>query len=197
MNRSDKSRKETRNQRRHREAVERYLDNPSICLNCNKIIPYERRYNKFCNQSCAASYNNRGVLRVKKTRSDTCAHCGKVKETRQNKYCNACSEARVYNKVTDLEDAQSDFVRKRILIEQRGHQCENCGLTEWLGQLVTLELHHVDGDSDNNSEENLRLLCPNCHSQTDFFKGAAKGTSARYSKRRVKRRKRYNDGKTW
>ena len=45
-------------------------------------------------------------------------------------------------------------------------KCEICGLTEWNGLPIPLELHHIDGDHYNNSLENLQILCPNCHAQT-------------------------------
>lgn len=53
----------------------------------------------------------------------------------------------------------------------RGYECECCGLSEWNGNLLTLELHHIDGDCMNNVLENLMLLCPNCHSQTKNWRG--------------------------
>lgn len=56
------------------------------------------------------------------------------------------------------------------LIKLRGQKCENCGITEWLGQPINLEVHHIDGDRTNNSLENLQLLCPNCHSYTTNFR---------------------------
>ena len=55
------------------------------------------------------------------------------------------------------------------LIKIRGHQCEECKNKEWLGQPITLQVHHKDGDRTNNELENLQLLCPNCHSYTDNF----------------------------
>lgn len=55
------------------------------------------------------------------------------------------------------------------LIHLRGRKCECCGLEEWLGQPIKLEVHHIDGDRTNNDLENLQLLCPNCHSYTDTF----------------------------
>ncbi len=54
------------------------------------------------------------------------------------------------------------------LLEQR---CYRCGLTEWKGELISLEIHHIDGNGKNNRLENLQLLCPNCHSQTDNWGG--------------------------
>ena len=55
------------------------------------------------------------------------------------------------------------------LIKLRGHKCECCGLSEWNNLPITLQAHHIDGDKTNNELENLSLLCPNCHSQTDNF----------------------------
>jgi transposase len=53
----------------------------------------------------------------------------------------------------------------------KAERCEGCGLVEWLGNSITLALHHVNGVRDDNRLENLQLLCPNCHSQTDTFAG--------------------------
>jgi Zn finger protein HypA/HybF involved in hydrogenase expression len=49
------------------------------------------------------------------------------------------------------------------------NRCEECGLAEWLGAPLNMALHHVNGRGDDNRLENLRLLCPNCHSQTPNF----------------------------
>lgn len=51
------------------------------------------------------------------------------------------------------------------------HQCEICGITEWNGTLVPIELDHIDGNHLNNRIENLRIVCPNCHAQTDTHSG--------------------------
>jgi DNA-binding CsgD family transcriptional regulator len=58
--------------------------------------------------------------------------------------------------------------------------CEVCGIASWNGQPITLALHHVNGDRHDNRIENLQLLCPNCHSQTDTFAGrnGARGMTA-------------------
>lgn len=49
-------------------------------------------------------------------------------------------------------------------------ECEECGLgTWWNGKKLTLQLDHKDGDRTNNAFENLRIVCPNCHTQTPTF----------------------------
>lgn len=52
----------------------------------------------------------------------------------------------------------------------REQKCENCGITEWLGQPINLQVHHINGDHLDNSLENLQLLCPNCHSYTNNWR---------------------------
>lgn len=56
----------------------------------------------------------------------------------------------------------------------RGWKCECCGNAEWNGQPIPLQIHHIDGDHLNNELDNLQLLCPNCHAQTDNYCGRNK-----------------------
>lgn len=51
------------------------------------------------------------------------------------------------------------------------HRCECCSITEWNGKPAPIELDHIDGNHLNNALENLRILCPNCHAQTDTNSG--------------------------
>lgn len=57
----------------------------------------------------------------------------------------------------------------RDLILLRGRKCEQCGLTEWQGKEIPLEMHHIDGDHFNSDLSNLVLLCRNCHALTDNY----------------------------
>lgn len=63
-------------------------------------------------------------------------------------------------------------IKQRLLKHNiKEHKCEKCGRTHWNDDIIPLELHHVNGDRFDNRLENLQLLCPNCHSQTDNFCG--------------------------
>lgn len=57
------------------------------------------------------------------------------------------------------------------LVSLRGHQCECCLHTQWNDKPIPLEVHHLDGNNINNELSNLQLLCPNCHAQTENWRG--------------------------
>lgn len=66
----------------------------------------------------------------------------------------------------------SSHLLKRLVNEgYKKYKCEECGISEWLGNPLSLQLEHIDGNHLNNSFENLKILCPNCHSQTKTFAG--------------------------
>ncbi len=78
----------------------------------------------------------------------------------------------------------------------RGERCEECGITEHNGKPITFQIDHINGDRTDNRHENLKILCPNCHSQTSTFgvknikdeaydrmiAGSLKGANARIKK---------------
>jgi len=70
----------------------------------------------------------------------------------------------------------SSFKLKNRLIKE-GYfvkKCYKCELTKWNGKPIPLELEHIDGNHENNNLSNLTLLCPNCHAQTDTYRGKNK-----------------------
>lgn len=54
------------------------------------------------------------------------------------------------------------------------NKCSVCGISEWMGETLNCHLDHIDGNNENNEFSNLRMLCPNCHSQTDTYTGKNK-----------------------
>lgn len=79
---------------------------------------------------------------------------------------------------TSIEDYLSNKVkitshklRLRLLQEKIfPYKCSCCGLDKWLGNPIPLELHHKNGNKEDNSLDNLELRCPNCHYFTDTYK---------------------------
>ena len=66
---------------------------------------------------------------------------------------------------------------RRYLLEKYKEKCSSCGWSKKhsVTGVAPLEIDHIDGNAENNSEENLRLLCPNCHSLTPHFRNLNKG----------------------
>lgn len=63
-------------------------------------------------------------------------------------------------------------LKKRLIAEEvLEYKCSECGLTEWNGKKIVLQLDHKNGVSTDHRLENLRFMCPNCHSQTDTWCG--------------------------
>lgn len=158
-----------------------YNKNPSVCMECEKPLPYDKRSNKFCNRSCSASNTNRGSRKHGRAPID-CLWCGCKVKNGDNKFCSKdCFHIYKYHTfinrwMLDVEDGMrgkdgiSDTIR-RYLFEKYNSSCQRCG---W-GQIniytskVPLTIHHIDGNHRNNKEYNLELLCPNCHSLTDNY----------------------------
>jgi len=73
--------------------------------------------------------------------------------------------------IKDSRVRNSHTLKLRLIAEGvKEAKCEWCGITEWRGKPAPLELDHVNGDRKDNRLGNLRILCPNCHAQTDNYR---------------------------
>jgi len=147
------------------------------CLSCNKHLVAGQF--KYCSRSCSARANNpRRRVEV------FCLNCGISCGKRSSKYCShACQHAAQSDKIISswLEDSRSvtkltKAIRNYLIIEATG-QCSLCGWDKIhpITKKVPLEIDHIDGNSCNNHPDNLRVLCPNCHSLTPTYKALNKG----------------------
>jgi len=117
-----------------------------------------------------------------------CSNCGKEIHIKNSKYCShECQLDFQYKEYIQrwkngLENGVrgryniSNYIKKYIF-EKYNNQCTLCGWNQVniYTENIPLEIEHVDGNYKNNKEENLILLCPNCHSLTSTYKGANKG----------------------
>lgn len=130
-----------------------------------------------------------------------CLNCNKELNRHQTKYCsNTCQKTYEYKQYIQrwkqgLENGMSGQYSlskhiRRYLLELTNYKCSQCGWGEknLYTDTYPLEIDHIDGDYRNNKEENLQVLCPNCHSLTPTYKGANKNgreEREKYTNRKV------------
>jgi hypothetical protein len=141
-----------------------YNLNPKRCQRCNGPIAYKARFESvYCSRSCAVSVNNKIPKRKKKI----------IVKTTISHHDDALTRfpfGLVVNRST----------LRRCLRETMGDFCALCKqAASWNNQPLTLVVDHIDGDASNNLPSNLRLLCPNCNSQTPTFCGRNLGKGRR------------------
>jgi len=152
--------------------------------------------NVFCSKSCAGTFN--GKKRHGRYNGRTEKQYKEVRRLRKeeqlgyrtiaemvNISCstvrNWCKDIKVdpviayrnrvrFNELIPTDQLRSKGTRRLRFIVERGNGCEKCGIEQWRGKKIVVEVHHIDGDSKNNSSENIILLCPNCHSITPNYR---------------------------
>lgn len=186
-----------------------YDKNPNRCVNCGKSLSYEKRKNKFCSHECSATYVNQH-RRIKEDlkkelMQKRCKNCGKsMKKYKSESYskalnrefccptCRAEYEQKEYIKrwkngeeTGMYADLTINQYLRNYLLKKAKFKCSRCGwheINEFTG-IIPLQIHHIDGNCTNNKEDNLEVLCPNCHSLTSTY-GNANKESKRYKRRK-------------
>jgi hypothetical protein len=148
----------------------------------------------FCSQSCSATYTNKTTEPKRKRAYSNCINCNTSLRSNEtaNKFCsNQCQSDHdhlVYIKRWKNNEELGYVGKmlrvsnhiKRYIIKKCNDSCQICGFNQPHPKdgKSLLHLHHIDGNAKNCNEENLQLLCPNCHAMTENF-GARNKNSAR------------------
>lgn len=155
-----------------------------ICAYCGEKATYQLKNGKWC---CHSSPNSCPSLRARNSNGLKKSYaCGRIngaekyKNSSQNsKDRQAWSRGKTLFSFDDVFCANSRFstgTLKKYLLHYgiKEDKCDICGINKWQEKPITLQVHHIDGNPRNNVVDNLQLLCPNCHSQTDTFSGRNK-----------------------
>jgi hypothetical protein len=122
-----------------------------------------------------------------------CICCGLYvrKANTLGKYCSNACQKKYERRVAIVSNTASSTMVKNYIAETVGYFCSECGIDKWNGKKIVLELEHKSGNWEDNSLENVCLLCPNCHSQTNTYKNKNNGNG------RHSRRMRYAAGQSY
>lgn len=186
-------------EKQKQERIEAYYKNPNLCKNCDSVLPYkEHTRKKFCSSSCSAKYYNKFRHLEAVENLPCCKVCNAKLRHKNSTYCSTtCQQKEVWeNKKLEIEKLGrvcGIVQARRYLKETQGCKCAipHCGISEWHGQPVLLICDHINGNSEDWTLPNLRLVCSNCDAQTPFYKARNKGNG------RHSRRQRYKEGKSY
>ena len=155
------------------------------CLDCGKELLSETN---FCSIVCSASFFNQ-IGKIKVEKKYTCINCNSIISSR-NTYCSQKCDIEhkkklIYKRIENGDITFHHNTYKKYLIHKFGNKCMNCGWSEIhpITNKVPIQLEHIDGDSNNNNLNNLKLLCPNCHSLTSTYGSLNKGNGRKNRKR--------------
>ncbi len=141
-----------------------------ICPRCQE---HHSKSGVFCSRSCANSRDWSDDDKLKKSFTLK----GKLIRSEnfdQKSYGEKIKAARLVKYLQTPFDSLGSENRRRRVFEEQAFKCSRCGISEWLGEALSLELEHKDGNNQNNHRENLEALCPNCHSLTKTWRGRNK-----------------------
>lgn len=142
------------------------------CPECDML---HSKRGKFCSQSCASKYWH-ASLSIDERKSwlekveNSSAYTTFTENLTQRR--TRLFELDWLSMITE-SGVTSPLVKQRLLNEQ-DRVCLICGIFDWNGNSLTLHLDHIDGNHSNWSRGNLRMICPNCHSQTSTYGGRNK-----------------------
>lgn len=137
-----------------------------------EIIKNSQNINQVCKSIGKRPTNNNYLFVekiIKKYNIDISHFCNDFKQIKRHK---PYTKEEIFCENSPI--STSSLLLNIIKYNIKEYKCECCGNIEWLGKKIPLQTHHINGDNTDNRIENLQLLCPNCHAQTDNYCGKGK-----------------------
>ena len=133
-----------------KEPINKGTGKKHYCLNCGQEIDCSKGIHKYCSNECQHEYEYKQW--IEKYKQD-----------------NSIAKSTKWGQIPSQ--------LRRYIFNKFENKCCECGWSKInpYTNTIPLEIDHIDGNSENNSEENLRLICPNCHSLTSTYRGANRG----------------------
>jgi hypothetical protein len=150
------------------------------CKKCGNSFEPQKGLLNYCSLECRNSRIWSDEDKLKKSESAKNSEKIKLSSEKTRQWFDYKSHGKKIQETWNKKILSEDFdklsfnrLRKRICLEQNGC-CNCCGINKWNGKPITLELDHIDGNNQNNERGNLEAICPNCHSQTETWRGRNK-----------------------
>jgi len=156
-----------------------------VCIKCKEKHNGSFGSGKFCSRQCANSRSWTEADKLKK--STSVKNSAKRKEYTSRRQSDKLLTRQIYDRIvaTKKKNRESWLLKvepselniwqlREYVIVHQDNKCNKCGVEQWMGKALPLELDHKDGNNQNNSIENLEALCPNCHATTDTWRGRNK-----------------------
>lgn len=187
------------------------------CENCGNEHDGSYGSGRFCSKECARGFSTKsnreeiskkvsitlGGKGILKTKNKICLQCKKQLNKNQQKAkqkfcCSNCSATFRREQLHKIWEKEQKFptqvAARTYLLYKNGNKCEICKETEWTGKPIPLVMDHIDGNSDNHSFDNCRLICRNCDGLLDTYCNKNKGNGASRNKKKLQR---YHNGESY
>lgn len=154
-----------------------HCDTEILKNNCDISRAKRDGHNMYCSVTCRSEYRKLFPPKVSDEARKKILEAGRR------------GNATMKSRRKPLEELKSFHKIRAVIFEERGRKCEECGWNKEnpFNGIIPVQVDHIDGDRTNNTRENLKVLCPSCHSLTKYFMFYGQSHAGTYGQKGTKR----------